>query len=80
MILSWRLRRLRARFLLFHWEGLLASSTERIFTLDATRAGPYSHVSYQEILNIWVWDIPFPAASSMREPNSAAVLLHIALC
>jgi hypothetical protein len=38
-------------FLLFRWEALLASSTERLFTLDATRAGPYSHDSYQEILD-----------------------------
>ncbi len=44
--------------LLFHWEALLASSTERRFTLAATSAGPYSYDSYQEILDIRIWDGP----------------------
>jgi hypothetical protein len=64
-------------FLLFLWEALLVSSTERRFTLDATRAGPYSHDSYQGILDIRVWEGLVPAASGISDPSSAAVILHI---
>jgi hypothetical protein len=60
-------------FLLFRREALLASSTERRLTLDATRAGPCRHDSSQGILDIRVWDGLIPAASSISDPSSAEV-------
>jgi hypothetical protein len=63
-------------FLLFRWEVLLTSSTEQRFTLDLTRAGPYSHESHQGMLDIRVLDVLIPAAASISDPNSAAVVLH----
>jgi predicted ATPase len=63
--------------LLFRWEALLASSTERHFTLDATRAGPYRHAKRYSTFGLGMAEIP--AASSMCYLNSAAVVLHIDL-
>jgi hypothetical protein len=58
---------------------LLASFTEQRFTLDAIRAGPYSHDSYQGIFAIRVWVGLISDASSMSDSSSAVVLLHIDL-
>jgi hypothetical protein len=53
--------------LLFRREALLASSTERLFTLSATRAGPYRHDSFQEILENGLGTAHFPTASSVSD-------------
>ena len=57
--------------------GPRLNSTGRLI-VDATRAAPFTDtLASKQYSPCGVWMVLFPAASSMSDPNSVAVVLHI---